>query len=631
MTKPFFASFFSVFGFSAPRFFASCFLVFGFLAPRFLVFGFLAPRFLVFGFLAFVMIHAQPAFAQHGLSLFGAPKYKEAFNQLDYVSPKAVKGGRVRLGAFGGFDSLNPFIIKGRVPQNLGLIYDRLMKASLDEPSSSYGLVALKVELSPRAMSFILNPKARFGDNHPITADDVIWTFNQLRAHHPFYQAYYRHVSRVEKISPLKVRFHFDSHANKELPFILGQLPVLPEHYWNKKSNDFSKTTLNPPLGSGPYFISALKAGQSITYKRRKDYWAKDLPINRLQNNIDEIRVDYFKDLSVAFEAFKAKNIDFYIESRAANWALGYQGIKNKNNLIREEIADKNPSSMQAFVLNIRRKRFADKRVRRALNYAFDFEWMNKHFFYNAYKRSSSYFEGSELAQKGLPKGKERALLMAHREDLPKEIFTKPITNPKTKGDGHNRQGLRQALLLLKQAGWQIKNNRLTHIKTNQIFHIEFLLVSPSFKKIILAYQKNLEKLGIEVSVQIVDSAQYSNRLRDYDFDAIIHNFPQSLSPGNEQRDFWHSESANISGGRNLIGIQNAVIDDLIDKIIHAPNRLDLIAATRALDRVLLWEYYVIPQWHIPYQRIAFWKPLSHPQPLPAFGLGFPEIWWVRQ
>ena len=615
---------------------------------------------------------------QHGLSLFGDLKYPAPFKKFSYANARAPKKGKLTIGAQGGFDSLNPFIIKGRPAQYLTLIYDTLMAPSLDEPASAYGLIARSVEIaqSPKGqihVTFTLRRTAHFHDGRPITADDVIWTFKTLKASHPFYSAYYRDVLRAEKLSSHQVRFHLDWQqkdldftaypsnevyyhnvqytkklsrhqvrlrvvrgANRELPFILGQLPVLPKHFWQQKNRDFMKTSLTPPLGSGPYRIAKVDAGRAITYERVKNYWGKNLPVNVGHHNIGEIRVDYFGDDSVMFEAFKSGDLGFRIESRAANWALGYRAIKAKHGakLVREDIEDKNPSGMQAWTFNIRREKFSDPRLRAAFNYAFDFEWMNKNFFHRSYRRTGSYFEGSELASTaadGLPSEDELKLLSKWRGKIPDEVFTQAFVNPKTDGSGRNRAQRREALRLLREAGWQIKDEKLINIKTGQPLFVEILLVQPLFEKIALAYKTQLKKLGIDVRVQLVDPAQYRNRLRDYDFDIIINTFGQSLSPGNEQRDFWSAKAAQLPGGRNLIGVQSPAVDALIENIIAAKNRRELIAASRALDRVLLAGHYVVPQWHLAATRLAFWRPLAHPNKLPDYGLGFPAIWWLEE
>lgn len=568
----------------------------------------------------------QPVFSlENGISLFGALKYKKDFRSFDYVDQRAKEGGAITLSALGGFDNLNPFIIKGRPAAQLGLLYDTLMKPSLDEPASSYGLIAKSVQRKKNKIIFNLRSAAKFHDGTPVRAKDVLWSFNTLRAAHPFYQAYWRDVQKVEAPNPLQVVFHLVPSSNRELPFILGQLTVLPKHYWENKK--FNATTLEPPLGSGPYRIVKVKAGQSLTFERVKNYWARNLPVNIGQNLIQKIRIEYFGDNSVAFEAFKAGQIDYYLENIAANWALGYGALEKKKGFQRKKVANKNPAGMQGFVFNLRRKKFQDIRVRRAFNDAFDFEWSNRTFFHSAYKRTNSYFEGSPLAAQGVPKGAVRRLLLPYRDKLSKEIWTQPYKNPKTDGTGRNRANLRRAAARLREAGYQIQNNQL--VKDGKPLSVSFLLLSPAFEKIVLAYKRQLKKLGIEARVQVVDAAQYRNRLQTYDFDIIVHTFGQSLSPGNEQRDFWNSFSAKQKGGRNVIGIQDPVVDALVEKIITAKTRQELKTATQALDFVLLSGHYVVPQWFLPYHRIAYWKPLTHP-PLPPYGLGMPALWSVR-
>ena len=433
---------------------------------------------------------------QHGLSLFGDLKYPASFKKFSYANARAPKKGKLTIGAQGGFDSLNPFIIKGRPAQYLTLIYDTLMAPSLDEPASAYGLIARAVEINKEQnhMTFTLRKAARFHDGRPITADDVIWTFKTLKAAHPFFNAYYRNVRRAEKLSQHQVRFHLDRGANRELPFILGQLPVLPKHFWEQGNRNFMAASLTPPLGSGPYRIAKVDAGRAIIYERVKNYWGKNLPVNVGHHNIGEIRVDYFGDDSVMFEAFKSGDLGFRIESRAANWALGYRAIKAKHGakLAREEIEDKNPSGMQAWTFNIRREKFSDPRLRAAFNYAFDFEWMNKNFFHRSYRRTGSYFEGSELASTaadGLPSEDELKLLNKWRGKIPDEVFTQAFVNPRTDGSGRNRAQRRAAIRLLREAGWQIKDEKLVNIKTGQPLFVEILLVQPAFEKIALAYK----------------------------------------------------------------------------------------------------------------------------------------------
>ena len=569
---------------------------------------------------------------KHALSLFGHPKYPAGFAHFDYVRPDAPKGGTVKLAAFGRYDSFNPYIIKGSVADQLNLIYDTLTKSSLDEPNSQYGLVAQSISYADdfSYVRFRLNPKARFHDDHPIDAEDVVWTFQTLIANHPFYAAYYGDVEKVTSQAPDEVTFHFRVSGNRELPQIVGQLPVLPKHYWTSNGRDISKTTLEPPLGSGPYKIEKFEAGRQVTFARVPDYWARDLNVNKGHYNFDQIRFDYFGDLTVAFEAFKAGDLDFQLENNSKRWATGYDipAVKN-GDMTRITPINGNTQGMQGFVLNQRRAQFQDIRVREALTYAFDFEWANKTLFYGQYKRTDSYFDNTELAAQGLPSQAELDLLTPLKDQIPARVFTSAYENPVNLKTSDMRQNLRHAKKRLAEAGWQVENGKL--MRDGQVFKIEFLLVQAAFERIVAPYIQNLRKLGIEASIRLIDVTQYQNRLLDYDFDIIVSSFGQSLSPGNEQRNYWGSSSATRQGGRNYIGIQNPAIDALIEEIIFAENRQAQITATRALDRVLLWNYYVVPHWHIATHRLAYWRPLAYPTPLPPYAHGFPDIWWFNQ
>jgi microcin C transport system substrate-binding protein len=572
----------------------------------------------------------------HALSLIGEPKYPADFAHFEYVNPDAPKGGSVRLSAIGSFDSLNPFILKGVAASGVGLIYDQLMDSNLDEPSTAYGLLAEWVTFPEdfSSATFKLRDEARWQDGKPVTPEDVIFSLGALKNGHPFYGQYYKNVVKVEKTGDRLVTFTFDVKDNRELPMIVGELTILPEHYWTGKDaqgnpRDISKTTLEPPLGSGPYRIKDVQAGRSLTLERVKDYWAKDLAVKKGQDNIDEITYEYFRDTTIAFEAFKADQLDFYDETSSKNWATGYDFPAVKNGWVKRELVElKRGQPMQAFVFNTRLDRFQDPRVRRAFNYAFDFEWANKNLFYDQYRRVSSYFQNTELASSGLPEGRELEILNEVKDQVPPEVFTEPYENPVTDGSGAIRRNLRTALKLFKEAGWVVKDGQLVNAKSGKRMTASFLLVSPQFERIVQPYARNLEKLGIEVSLRVVDSAQYSRRLDSFDFDIVVGNFGQSQSPGNEQRDFWGSESADKNGSRNLIGIKNPAIDKLIDKIIFAKDRDELVAATRAMDRVLLWNHYVVPQWIAPYSRIAYWDRFGHPKKFPALSVGFPTVWW---
>jgi microcin C transport system substrate-binding protein len=566
----------------------------------------------------------------YAAALHGQPKYGPGFEHFEYVDPDAPKGGDVRLAAIGTFDNLNPFILKGASAAGLGGLFDTLTYQSDDEPFTVYGLVAERIEF-PQDRSwveFTLRPEARFHDGSPITVEDVIFTFEILKQKgHPRYRLYYANVVKAERTGERKVRFTFDTKDNRELPLIVGQMPILSKAYWSGRN--FEETTLEAPLGSGPYTVESVDPGRSITYRRVKDYWAADLPVNRGRDNFDTIRYDYYRDTTVALEAFKAGEYDFRLENVSKQWATGYAGPGLKNGLIvKEEIPHELPTGMQGFVFNTRREIFKDPRVRWALAYAFDFEWTNRNLFYGAYTRTASYFSNSELASRGLPSPEELAILEPYRGRVPEEVFTQAYRPPSTDGSGNIRGNLRKALALLKAAGWSIKDKRLVNEKTGQPMRFEMLLVDPAFERIVLPFKHNLERLGIDMRVRTVDSAQYENRVEQFDFDMIVASFPQSLSPGNEQRNYWSSAAANTPGSRNLAGIEDPVVDELVALVIDAPDRQSLIYRTRALDRVLLWGHYVIPHWHIRVFRVAYWDKFDRPRISPKYDLGF-DTWWV--
>jgi microcin C transport system substrate-binding protein len=579
---------------------------------------------------------AEANIRHHALSLLGEPKFGPDFKHFDWVNPAAPKGGTVRLWALGAFDSLNPYTIKGSPAAGLGLIYDALMVSSPDEPSTEYGLVAAWVSHPDdfSSVTFGLRPEARFHDGKPMTAADVVFTFEQLKKNHPHYAFYYKNVVKAEPTGPNEVTFTFDQKGNRELPLIVGQMPVLPKHYWEGKSangeaRDLGRSTLEIPLGSGPYRIKEIDAGRSIVYERVKDYWAKDLPISIGQWNFDEIRYSYFRDRVPAFEAFKAGQIDFWQESSAKFWATGYDfEAANKSLVRKEEIPVARVAPMQAFVMNLRRPQFQDARVRRAFNLAFDFEWANKNLFFDQYRRVGSFFDNSELASKGLPTGLELKILEEVRGQVPPEVFTTEWKNPVNAGPQDARRNLAEASKLLGEAGWKARNGVLVDGQGREL-SVEFLIVSPDFERVILPYKTALERLGVKASIRVVDSAQYQRREDSFDFDIIVDTFPQSLSPGNEQRDFWGTPAADREGSRNTAGIKNPAIDKLIERLIFAKDREELVAATRALDRVLLWNHYVVPQWHTPYDRVASWDMFGRPAKLPSQSISFQRIWWV--
>jgi microcin C transport system substrate-binding protein len=573
---------------------------------------------------------AGPAvYSGHGMAMHGDLKYPAGFKHFDYANPGAPKGGDVRLAAVGTFDTLNPFVLKGVPAAGAGEVFETLMAGSADEPFSQYGLVAEAIEVpADRSwVAFTLRPAARFHDGTPITADDVVFSFETLRSKgHPFYRSYYGQVAKAEKQGDRKVRFTFARGDNRELPLIVGQMPVVSRGYWSKR--DFDKTTLEPPLGSGPYRVEAVEPGRSITYRRVKDYWGARLPVNAGRDNFDTIRFDYYRDSTVALEAFKAGQFDFRQENTAKNWAVAYTGPAVSQNLIRrEEIRHEVPTGMQAYVLNGRRPVFRDRRVRQALAHMFDFEWTNKQLFYGAYTRTRSYFSNSELASRGLPGPDELTVLEPLRGKVPDEVFTREYQPPVTDGSGNIRDSVRQALALLQAAGWTVKGQKMVN-ERGEPLQFEILGNDPSFERVHLPFAKNLERLGITARVRTVDTAQYQNRLDSFDFDVVVTVWGQSLSPGNEQRDMWHSAVADTPGSRNLAGIKDPAVDRLIDLVIQAPDRASLVARTRALDRVLLWGHHVIPHWHIRSWRVAYWDKFARPATSPKYQLGF-DTWWV--
>ena len=573
----------------------------------------------------------------HAVSLIDAPKYPADFKHFDYVNPDAPKGGLVRMADIGSFDSLNPILYKGEAAAGLGLIYETLMQDSLEEPSTSYGLIAEWASYTPdfSSVTFKLRDEARWHDGKPITTEDVIYSLDVNKQANPRMGLYYKNVAKAEATGPNEVTFTFDVKGNRELPMIMGQLTILPKHYWTGKDKDGNqrdplKTTLEPPLGSGPYRIKHVTPARTISYERVADYWGKDLPVNRGQWNFDELRFDYYRDDTVAFEGFKAGGLDFHTESSAKNWATAYDFAAVRDGYVkRQEVPVERAQPMQCFVLNLRRPQFQDRRVRQVFNLAFDFEWANKNLFFGQYARVGSYFEGTELAApKELPQGRELEILNEVKDQVPPEVFTTVHANPVDASPDDFRNNLRKAVALLKEAGYEIKGGKLVNAKTGEPLKVEFLLVSPLFERIVQPSIANLQRLGIQASLRMVDSAQYTRRLNGFDYDIIVGNFAQSNSPGNEQRDFWGSEAAGREGSQNLIGVKDKAIDKLVDHVIFAKDRAELVAATNALDRVLLWNDFVVPQWYAPKVRIAYWNRYGQPSTLPALTPGFTQVWW---
>ncbi len=565
------------------------------------------------------------------LSLHGSAKYPDNFTHFDYVFPQAPKGGTVKMAGFGTFDSLNPYIEKGTSPAGIHLLYDTLMVHSMDEPFTLYPLLAASVERAEdnSSITFNLNPAAHFHDGHPVTADDVKYTFELLQEKgSPFYRAYYADVKSVDILNKQSIRFNFQNTHNHELPLILAEISVLPKHFWEKPENNFEAANLSFPLGSGPYRILSAEAGKQIIYERVKNYWAADLPVNKGRYNFDSRRYDYYRDQSVAIEALKAGEYDIRFENVAKNWAQAYdtQAVTS-GKLKKESIRTKSPAGMQGYAFNTRKPLFADRRVRKAIGYAMDFEWLNRNLFYNSYYRTKSYFANSDMGSTGLPSKEELALLEPLRAQLPPELFSKAYELPVSDASGNIRHQLSKALILLNDAGWSIKNGVLTN-SNQEPFQFELLVVDPSTERVALPFKKNLEQMGIEMNIRTVDISQYINRLRTFDFDMLVSRIPQSNSPGNEQREFWSSEAADIPGSRNIMGIKSEAIDTLIEKVIKAPSREKLITAVKTLDRVLLWGEYIIPQWYLPDIRVIYSNKLHHPVSEPLYSFDF-ETWWI--
>jgi microcin C transport system substrate-binding protein len=576
---------------------------------------------------------------RHGLSVFGDIKYPAGFKRFDYVNPNAPKGGAVRLGVPGTFDNFNTVVsgVKGSIAAGVNEIYDTLLTPAFDEVSTEYGLLAEAVSYPAdfSSATYRLRAEAKWHDGKPVTPEDVIFSLGAFKTNSPMYSGYYRHVVKAEKTGERDITFTFDGPGNRELPQIVGQLNVLPKHWWegadaSGKKRDVAATTLEPPLGCGAYRIKEFAAGRTVAFERVKDYWGKDLNVNVGRDNFDEMRFEYFRDTTVALEAFKGDAFDWRSENSAKSWATAYDfpAVKEKR-VVLEEFPNRASGRMQGFVLNLRRDKLKDARVRLALNYAFDFEEMNKQLFFGQYQRIASYFDGIELASSGLPEGQELAILETVRDKVPPEVFTKPYKNPVGGTPENVRANLREATRLLREAGYEIGNQKLTNAKTSEQLSIEFLIDDPPFERIIQFYIPPLARLGIAASIRQVDSAQYENRLRNWDFDIIVASWGQSLSPGNEQRENWSTAAADRIGSRNYAGIKNPAVDALIERIIFAKDRAELVAATKAMDRVLLWNHYVVPQYTYNKTRSARWDRFGRPEKLPEYASSaFPAIWW---
>ena len=566
----------------------------------------------------------------HAIAMHGEPKYGAGFQHFDYVNPYAPKGGVLRSAVNGTFDSFNVYIPIGN-PTGTGST-ETLLTSSADEPFTEYGLIAESIEV-PEDRSWVifnLRPEARWHDGKPITAEDVAWSFNTLTIKgRPTYRHYYSSVEGVQVLGERRVKFTFSDIENRELPLIIGQMPILPKHYWEE--HNFEKTTLDPPLGSGPYRIKNFEAGRYIVLERVEDYWGANLPVKRGLHNFDILRTDFYRDDTAIRLALKSGDIDIREENQAKAWAVDYDVEVVENGLLNQElIKHELPTGMQGLVMNTRRTLFSHPKVRKALSYAFDFEWTNKKLFHGQYQRTESYFSNSELASSGRPEGEELEILNRYRDRLPPEVFTKPYRAPKTDGSGRSRQNLKIARELLAQAGWKVQDLKLIHEKTGERMSFEILLVSQAFERIVIPFTENLKRLGIEAHVRLVDQSQYLNRVRAHDFDMIVSGWGQSESPGNEQRGYWGSNAADQHGSSNYAGVKDPVIDELIELVIQAPDRESLVFRTRALDRVLLSGHYVIPNWYIQGDRILYWDKFTRPNVMTRRGVQF-DRWWYDE
>ncbi|TDK52208.1 extracellular solute-binding protein [Pseudomonas moraviensis] len=579
----------------------------------------------------------------HGYAQFGTLKYPARFTHFDWVNPQAPKGGTLRVMAFGTFDTVNPYTFKGTSPvttanflqYGINELNEPLMvgtgqySPSGDEPASSYGLIAQSVEYSEDRswVVFNLRPEARFHDGAPVSAYDVAFSYRTLlKDGHPLYRTALQEVLRVDILNKQRIRFVFKRSGNPLLILRLGELPVLPQHYW--KDRDFKATTFEPPLGSGPYRITSVTPGRQLIFERVKDYWGKDLPVNRGKYNFDRMEVEFYRDSDVAFEAFKAGEFDIYIEHQAKNWVNGYNfPAVRRGEVIKAQIPHQIPTQTQGLFMNSRRATFVDVRTREALGLMFDFEWTNRALFSDAYKRTTSYYPNSEFSASGLPVGHEWLMLKPYKEQLPARLFTEPFTLPKTDGRGIPRETMRKALALLAEAGWKLHGQRLQD-KDGRPLRFELLLVNPSLERLYQPYIENLNSIGIDARLRTVDRAQYKQRLDQFDFDMISMTLGQTLSPGLEQWQYFHSSQVNVKGSKNYAGIANPVVDHLLEQLLAARTRDEQVAAGKALDRVLLWQHYSIPNWYLNYHRLAYRNRLAFVT-TPPYTLGL-SAWWLK-
>jgi len=572
--------------------------------------------------------------AAHGISIDGKLKYSPGFKEFEYTSGQAKKGGVLVLHDLGSFDKMNPFTLKGSAPSGLdNLVFETLAVASLDEPFASYGLIAKDIELSDDRLSVIytIDENAKFSDGSSITPEDVQFSLNTLKsdAAHPFYQAYLQDITGSDILDKNRIRFNF-ARVNRELHMIASQVPVFSKKFYTE--HPFDDPSMVPPVGSGPYVVDTVNQGKSISYKRNKDYWAINHPTRKGMFNFDTITFKYFRDQIVSVEAFKANEFDFMYINIAKQWARDLAGPKfESKQIIKEYLPHKNNQGMQGFVFNLRNPLFQDWKVRKALGMAFDFEWANNKLFFNEYTRSASYFSNSDLAATGLPEGLELEYLQPYKNQLAAGVFTQPLTPFTTNTPNGIRGNLKMAKNILIEAGWTVKDGRLVNGE-GKPFEFEILLVSPSFERVMAGYVNNLRKLGVNASYRTIDPALYIDRLNRFDFAMTVHSYGQSQSPGNEQRDFWYSTSADRQGSRNLIGIKDPIVDLLVDKIIYATTQEELKAACKALDRVLWYGYYVVPNWYVARHRISYWNKFNRPEILPLYYNPIQALmtWWVQ-
>jgi microcin C transport system substrate-binding protein len=580
------------------------------------------------------------------IAILAKPALPPDFPYFPYVDPNAPKGGEVALSVVGTFDNFNPFILRGSSAMGLtgsfvilpggsgsgstvGHVWESLLTSSADEADAGYGHLAQTIEIPADKMwvAFDLRPEAKFSDGTPVTAEDVAWTYNTLiEKGRPSFKIQMADVKDVEVDGPRRVVFHFKSNENRELPLILGGIAVLPKHFF--EGRDFSKPLTDPPIGSGPYRIASFELGRSITFERRPDWWAVNMPTGKGTNNFDRVRIEYFRDSTVAMEAFKAGQIDLRSENISKNWATAYDfPAVTRGLVIKKEFIHQLPTGIQGFAMNTRRPVFANPLVRQAMDEVFDFEWENKNLFYGAYKRTGSYFANSPLASSGIPQGDELKLLEPYRKDLPPALFTEPFKLPVTDASGNNREQMRHALELLKQAGWTIQDRKLVH-KDGEQMAFTILLDEPSLERPTLPYAQLLQKLGIDVKVRTVDPAQYQHLTDDFDFDMLMMIYPEGDLPGNELRDYFSCASAKAQGSFNAPGICQPVVDALVEKVVNAQDREALTTAARALDRVLLWSWYLVPNWHSQDFHIAYWNRFGYPDKPIREGFNF-DTWWV--